>query len=228
MFEPSVLFSASGRGAPPRFTRERNVVYAPHIYTGGFSGGPISRQAFATVRGEARALGGVPVLSGEWGADPDRAGARGDGYFLDHQALQDEFGFGATLWTWRESCGDPHKVGDLRAGRVPEVWGLWEVDCRNNSVKGMRRALAGELRRGWVRAAPGRLRSMSWDPARGRLKAAGRSRRSAGRLVAFVPGRRVAARVSGLRGLRIAHSPGGAIVLARPRGGAWALSVRAR
>ena len=64
----------------------------------------------------------------------------------------------ATLWTWRESCGDPHKVADVRAGRrVPQVWGEFQVDCRTNRVTRLRRALIGELTRGYVRAAPGRL-----------------------------------------------------------------------
>jgi endoglycosylceramidase len=121
LYEPSVLFSATGSGAPPRFTRDRDVVYAPHLYTGGFTDGPITREAFRIARDEAKALGGVPVLSGEWGTDPKRAGRRGDGYFRAHQRLQDDFRFSATLWTWRESCGDPHKIGDLRASRIPEV-----------------------------------------------------------------------------------------------------------
>ena len=32
------LWSATGSGAPPRFAADRDVVYAPHIYTGGFDG----------------------------------------------------------------------------------------------------------------------------------------------------------------------------------------------
>ena len=158
LFEPSVLWSAVGSGAPPDFTRDRNVVYAPHIYTGGFDDGPITRAAFQVARDEAAGFGGVPVLSGEWGSGPARASDRSDRYFRDHQALQDEFRFGATLWTWRESCGDPHKVGDFRAGRLPEVWGEFAVDCRNNRVTGTRDALVAQLRRGYVRAAPGRGR----------------------------------------------------------------------
>ena len=115
LFEPSVLWSAFGNGAPPDFDRDRDVVYAPHIYTGGFTNGPIPRAAFATARREARGFGGAPVLSGEWGTDPRRAG-KPDRYFLRHQALQDSFRMSATLWTWRESCGDPHKVADVRQG----------------------------------------------------------------------------------------------------------------
>jgi hypothetical protein len=75
------------------------VVYAPHVYTGGFSGGPITRNAFQVALDEARGFGGAPVLSGDWGADPDRAEPGGDGYFAEHQRLQDEVPVSATLWT---------------------------------------------------------------------------------------------------------------------------------
>jgi endoglycosylceramidase len=247
LFEPSVLWSAVGRGAPPAFRHDRDVVYAPHIYTGGFDGGPIGAGAFATAREEARGFGGAPVLSGEWGSDPDRAGARGDRYFLRHQALQDRFRVSATLWTWRESCGDPHKVGDLRAGRLPEVWGEFEVNCRTNRVSHPRRALVGELTRGYVRAAPGRLLSARWRPGVG-LSARGRASRGDGPLVAFLPlgvrttggdqdqylpsacltvRRCLRIRSRGLHGLRLLRAPGGArYLVARPGGGAWALDLR--
>jgi endoglycosylceramidase len=233
LFEPSALFSATGSGPPPSFSRDPNLVYAPHIYTGGFTGGPITRAAFETARREAAALGGVPVLSGEWGADPGRAARPDDPYFVEHQRLQDEFRAGATLWTWRESCGDPHKVGDLRAGRVPEVWGEFEVDCRDNRVTGTRDALINQLRRGYVRAAPGSLTTTRWDAEHGTLVASGRAA-AIGKdervdLVAFHPGPRVAdVRVS-VRGL---DAPvirpvqgGGLLISSRAHGGAWSIRV---
>ncbi len=68
LFEPSVLWSAIGSGAPPAFRHDRDVVYAPHIYTGGFDGGPIGAAAFAIARKEARGFGGAPVLSAGSGA----------------------------------------------------------------------------------------------------------------------------------------------------------------
>ena len=37
------LVGVLGNGAPPDFERDRDVVYAPHIYTGGFTNGPIGR-----------------------------------------------------------------------------------------------------------------------------------------------------------------------------------------
>jgi endoglycosylceramidase len=228
LFEPSVLFSAIGSGAPPRWTRDPNVVYAPHIYTGGFDGGPITRAAFAEVRSEARKLGGVPVVVGEWGTDPARAGVAGD-YFLAHQSLQDAFGFGATLWTWRESCGDPHKAQALRAGQVPTVWGEWDVRCIDNRVRGPRSALLRDLARGWVRAAPGRLTALAWDPGRRVLSARGVARRPAGPLLAFFPDRPRVILARGLRAVRVLRGPAGAAyVSARPRGGPWRLRVSRR
>src|SRR5262249_28336403 len=133
-FEPSALWSSVGSGAPPDFARDRDVVYAPHIYTGGFNNGPITAAAFQVALDEARGFGGAPAFSGEWGADPHRASDPSDGYFVKHQALQDQNRINASLWTWHESCGDPHKASDYRAGRIPYVWGEFEVDCTSNQI----------------------------------------------------------------------------------------------
>ena len=48
------LVGCSARARPPDFKRDRDVVYAPHLYTGGFTNGPIGRGAFAVARREAR------------------------------------------------------------------------------------------------------------------------------------------------------------------------------
>jgi endoglycosylceramidase len=229
LFEPSALWSATGRGAPPDFARDTQVVYAPHVYTGGFSGGPITTEAFQIAVDEAARFGGAPVLSGEWGADPRRAADPGDGYFLEHQRLQDEFQVSATLWTWRESCGDPHKAGDSLAGRVPYVWGEFEVDCRTNEVTGVRTPLVDQLTRGWVRAAPGVLAETRWDEAGDRLVASGFADRAGVELVAFYPAAKaggVAIAVSGLADVRIEPAAGGnAYVVGRSTGGAWSIGV---
>jgi endoglycosylceramidase len=226
-FEPSALFSATGSGAPPSFTRDTNVVYAPHIYTGGFTNGPITRDAFETARREAAALGGVPVLSGEWGTGPERADDPTDRYFLEHQELQDEFFAGATLWTWRESCGDPHKVADFRAGRLPTVWGEFEVDCRDNSVGAVRDTLIAQLRRGYVRAAPGVLRATAWDHDGGRLDASGRADRDSP-LLAFHPARDVKVTVQGLESVNVESLAGGGVLItATPTGGRWSIRAAA-
>ena len=187
LFEPSVLWSAFGNGAPPDFDRDRDVVYAPHIYTGGFTNGPISRAAFAIARLEARALRrGARALRGVGHRSTPRRQA-GDRYFVRHQALQDSFRVSATLWTWRESCGDPHKIADMRQGvAVPQVWGVFQVDCRTNRITRLRRALIRDLTRAYVRAAPGRLAGTRYTST-GALVASGRATRRDGPLVAFLP-----------------------------------------
>ncbi|MGQ0803075.1 MAG: glycoside hydrolase family 5 protein [Actinomycetota bacterium] len=229
LFEPAAVWSSTGRGAPPDFPRDENVVYAPHLYTGGFTNGPITAEAFTIAKEEAGDFGGAPVLSGEWGSGPERAGPAGDGYFVEHQRLQDEFRISATLWTWRESCGDPHKAADIRAGEVPEVWGEFEVDCTDNSIVGVRADLVTDLTRGYVRAAPGRLTATTFDPATGTLIAAGEAGSGRAPLVAFHPGPRTKdaeVTVDGLAEPKIEELEGGGLVIrAKPKGGAWELRV---
>lgn len=230
LFEPPALWSSVGSGPPPPFAHDGQVVYAPHIYTGGFTNGPIGSGAFETALEEARTFGGVPVLSGEWGADPARAGPEGDGYFLDHQRLQDSYGVSATLWTWRESCGDPHKIEAHRNDEVPEVWGLFDVDCRTNEVEGRRTALVEDLRRGWVRAAPGTLAETAWDPDTGELTASGSGAEPGIDLLAWMPcespGDVEVAAIEGLGAPEVVAGPGGGCVLTAPaEGDRWSLAA---
>jgi endoglycosylceramidase len=227
-FEPSATWSDILVGNPPPFPHDGNVAFAPHIYRGGISGGPIQRSDFERARADAASHGGAPVLIGEWGSGPERAADPADVYFRQHQALQDEFRFSATLWTWRESCGDPHKASDARAGRVPYVWGEFEVDCTTNTVTGVRQPLVDQLTRGWVRAAPGRLAATTWDPATGVLVASGAAARRKQQLVIYWPARlhgTPEVTVTGLRQVRMRPAWGGTFILAGATGGDW--SVRA-
>jgi len=228
-FEPSALFSAIGAGPPNSFPHDANVVYAPHLYTGGFDGGSIGEAAFAVARDEAALFGGAPVLSGEWGSDPRRASNAADTYFLDHQRLQDEFQFGATLWTWRESCGDPHKVQEARGGALPYPWGEFDVDCTTNTVVGLRGDLVDQLTRPLLRAAPGRVDALEYDPATGRFAATGVADGSEEELVLFYPAAKHVAPVATTTGLgEIAEraAPGGGVYISTaPLGGAWTLQV---
>jgi endoglycosylceramidase len=224
-FEPSILWSDFPIAPLPVFTDDPDVVFAPHIYRGGLTSGPVQRADFERAREEAALFGGAPVLVGEWGSGPERALDPDDVYFREHQALQDEFRFAATLWTWRESCGDPHKAGEARAGLVPQVWGEWDLDCATNTLRGRRQALVDQLTRAYVRAAPGRLERTAYDPADGRFEAAGSGAAEGAELVAYYPARlhgEPSLAGSGLRRLRLrpAHE-GGAYVLATASGGDW-------
>jgi endoglycosylceramidase len=226
-FEPSAVWSLFGGGAPPDFARDADIVYAPHIYAGGIDPRPLTGAVFQTARDEAALFGGAPVLTGEWGGDPHRAADPGDPYFLEHQRLQDEFAIGATLWTWRESCGDPHKMGDFRAGRVPEVWGMFEVDCTSNAITGLRQPLIDQLTHGYVRAAPGHLDETRFEAASGALTGSGSGAAAGVELLAFYPAARYGAPQltgSGLDALRTLPAPGGnAYIVAAASGGAWTL-----
>ncbi len=200
LFEPSVLWSLIGSGAPPAFGTDRNLVYAPHLYGGSIGGeGPPSRDSFETALAEAKTFGGAPVLTGEWGGDPGRATGRDDDYFNTHQALQDEFRIGATLWTWKQSCGDPH-AATHDPGFAPPLppWSLYRMDCGDgkNRIAGQFPHLRKDLRRAYIRRAPGRLISTSYQQAGRVFKASGtRSRRVSGRVEVFYPAGRAAIRV---------------------------------
>jgi endoglycosylceramidase len=229
LFEPGALWSTTGNGPPPDFVHDRDVVYAPHIYTGGFSGGAITSAAFDVALTEAAAFGGAPVLSGEWGSGPERALPTGDGYFLEHQRLQDESRISATLWTWRESCGDPHKAGAFRDGTVPTVWGEFEVDCTTNAVTSVRRELVDQLTRPVIRAAPASLASVRFDPAAGAFEIRGTSPTAGHGLVVFYPSARYGQPVPRAVGLADVHTlpaPGGnAYVVGSSTGGAWSMTI---
>jgi endoglycosylceramidase len=227
LIEPSVTFSSpqfgpGGKvggftGPPPDIGLDRNTVYAPHLYTGGFTRGPINDQAFAEVAREtARGLHGAPVVLGEWGTEPARA-AEGDPYFLDHQAFQDAHQFGALLWLWRESCGTPG------AGREAKVWGEFDVDCHTNQIVGDDVPLIDELQRGYVRVAAGRIDAMSWSPNERTLTAHGHGGAGAGPMIAFLPpGEQPGVQSRGLRNEYLAQAPeGGWYFVATARGGPW-------
>jgi endoglycosylceramidase len=230
LLEPSITWSDAGTGTPPVFAPDRDVVFAPHIYRGGFTGGPVVPTDFDRARADAATFGGVPVLVGEWGTSPARAEDPADTYFLDHQRLQDEHRMSATLWTWRESCGDPHKAAEARAGQVPGVWGELDVDCATGDVHGLRTALVAELARGYVRAAPGRLTETSYDAA-GAMHARGVDARRGLALVAWYPRPLATGTVhaTGLRAVRVRSTgaDGGTYLTATATGGAWQVDIGA-
>jgi len=228
-FEPSILWVTNNSGPPNQFEYDDNVVYAPHVYTGGFSGGPITREVFQTTRDEAVLFGGAPVFSGEWGSDPARADPDGDSYFLDHLRLQDEFHMSSTLWTWRESCGDPHKAAAYRAGQVPVVWGMFDVDCTSNVIRGERANLIDQMTRPLVRAAPGRLDTLAYEPDSGVFSASGDGA-SAGELVIFYPvvkhGQPTVLNSSGLGEVEEREAPGDNLYLvAQVNGSSWSIEL---
>jgi len=230
-FEPSITWGTMPATADP-FTDDDQIAYAPHIYQGGLDSTPLDATPFERAWNESAELyGGAPILAGEWGGDPRRAADPADDYFAHHQHLQDDWLFSGTLWTWREACGDPHKAADWRDGRIPYVWGLFDVDCAANQVVGMRAPLQADLTRPALRAAAGRITSLAVDPDARTLDATGESS-ARGSFVAFLPGPVARPpRVSGAGLESFAWKPapgGGAYVSGWLRAGSWSLALRAQ
>ena len=65
----------------PVFDHDGQVVYSPHIYQGGITGGDLEEADFQLARDDAAMYGGVPVLTGEWGTSAARAIDPADDYF---------------------------------------------------------------------------------------------------------------------------------------------------
>ena len=227
-FEPSVLWSLIGSGAPPPFTDDRGIVYSPHLYGGSIGAeGPPSETSFQTALSEAASFGGAPVVTGEWGGNPARATGEPDDYFLAHQALQDKYGIGAMLWTWKQSCGDPHAATN-DPGTAPPLppWNVFRMDCTNggNRIVGLDQKFVKDLRRGYVRRAPGRLVRSTWDPQELKLVGEGRgAKRNQGRLEVFVPSDKVRFSPRGLRAFKGVPLGKGTLLTFRPKGGKWTL-----
>jgi endoglycosylceramidase len=227
LFEPSAGWRL-GFAAPPPFEHDDQVVYSPHIYQEGLPGGSLE-EGFARALDEAAQLyQGAPVITGEWGGDPGRAASSDDDYFQRHLAEQDRYRFGANLWTWREACGDPHKYAPARNGIVPEVWGLFEVDCATNTVTGPRVALREVLRKLTVRFAPGSLSTVRWATDGSLLEATGDDAPARNRLELFVPAAdlsSVTLEADGLTGIDSVPWFGGTLLYADASGGSWSVTI---
>ncbi len=228
LFEPTAGWHL-GFDAPPPFEHDDQVVYSPHIYQEGISGFPLE-QGFARAAEEAAMLyGGAPVLTGEWGGDPDRAEPDdGDDYFERHLAEQDNYRFGATMWTWREACGDPHKYEPARNGEVPEVWGFFDIDCSDNTDNGPRTALVDVVRKMTVRFAPGPLTEVVWAKDDSSLDASGADAPEGNLLDVFAPvadATSVEIEVTGLDEPESEPWFGGTRITAPAQGGPWSFRV---
>jgi endoglycosylceramidase len=104
-------------GRPERFSHDRNLVYAPHIYTGTFNDGGIDalRASYAAAVAEARAYGAA-LVDAEWGGGSDTAA---EALRAENIRLQNRYRIGGAFWMWKQRPGfyDWHTVqadGQLR------------------------------------------------------------------------------------------------------------------
>ncbi len=112
-FEPLILWNDFLVGVPAPFGDDQ-MVYAPHIYQGGLNSVGLVEAIFQQAKAEAATFGGIPVVTGEWGSDPNRAADPNDDYFDRHLAFQDDYRFG---YAWAVRDGD--------VGAVPVPAAVW-------------------------------------------------------------------------------------------------------
>ena len=227
VFEPSILWAPLDVSGPPPFEHDDQVVYSPHIYQGGIDPG-IVEEGYAKAADEAATLyEGAPVLTGEWGHTPSRA--EEDDFFQRHLSEQDRNRFGATIWTWREACGDAHMYSQARDGLVPMVYGFFEVNCETNTIEGQRTAYVDVMRKIAVRFAPGPLTAVDWAQDDSELEASGEDAPAGNRLEVFVPTSdptSVQIETNGLGEVESVPWFGGTLFYAPADGGAWSIRLQ--
>ena len=136
---------------------------------------------------------------------------------------------GGTWWQWRQPCGDPHSVSFLPGRPTAGTPGpavqseekiihLHGLGCPGDVDLGPTAAFVKVLGRGYPRAAPGRLTSLTSDPDSGRLVVRATATEAGGELVVWTPTSEATHTISmtGLRDLTaydITHDTGGGRVL---------------
>lgn len=229
VFEPSALWPnvPSGSTVAP-FSSDPQLAYGPHIYQGGISFlVALDETQIERIRSEAASFGGVPILTGEWGASPGLAGEPG-GYFEEMIAYEDSEHWGTALWLYQSSCGDPSIYQQDLA--TAEIWGFRDISCvgPGANVPGpVRDPIFNRVSRPALHFAPGRIGSIAWDPVGLVFTASGGQARAGNEINLFVPRNHAGLTVSstGLTGLAKTKSHGGRRFTARAIGGDWSVRV---
>jgi endoglycosylceramidase len=221
-FEPSVLTGPLATPGPlPGFSRDPDLVYAPHLYDESISPLPGTiEQGFANAATAARTYG-TPFWSGEWGwfGDPAADAPK----ITRYAAAEDRALVGGAWWQWSQACGDPHNV-QLRHVRPA-------CAATGKQPGGLVAAPASTLRildRAYPRAAPGTLTSIHADIPSGRLSLTGQADRPGVPADLWVPARCAAPEVtgSGLGPSTVTAVPGGArLSVVVPEPGPYAIDV---
>ncbi|WP_395658977.1 glycoside hydrolase family 5 protein [Nocardioides sp.] len=213
-FEPNVLWSAFGNWTTPdRFTKDRNLVFAPHIYAESLSPNTIA-QGFANAQ-KAAASYGVTVWSGEWGFFPSEPSESAD-QVERYARAEDRYGYGGAWWDWKQACGDPHMTGQPGGQPAAVSPSLVRYTCPDQVAQPVDPAFGDVLGRTVPRAVPGRTTRLTSDGRTGAFELAGRHTPGAQRcaLRVWVPARFADERVraTGISHLRRTHTLGNTVL----------------
>lgn len=225
-FEPTIAWQAVGFPAPAPFDHDDQVVYSPHIYQEGINEGTLEEGFAQATKDAIERFKGAPVVTGEWGSNPNRAKDPNDDYFQRHLYEQDNNLFGATIWTWHTSCGDPHAYYAARDGNVANVWGFFNQNCEDNSYDGMRTEYLDVIKKMALRFAPGPINQLDWSMDDSALSASGDEALAGKLLEVFVPTSDpslIEVEASGLGTVESTPWFGGTLFYAPASGGPWSV-----
>ncbi len=217
--EPDVSRDVTDRSnitvAWSHYSRYRNVVYEPHVYTRTFTPASFPMDGgYLSAIADARHLG-LPLWIGEFGCNPsdDRT------VLSAHYGEQDAFGLGGALWLWKENANDTN----------PSVfWGVYGPPFGPGVPQPNRIRLTS---RPYPIYTAGTLLSLSYQPGSRQFALRAVSRRiragdDARATVIYIPSAvKGPVRATGAR-LLVLASPGGRIAHVFPDGGNYAVSAR--
>ena len=214
-WEPSVLWSAFGSTTvpDPGFTKDRNLVFAPHIYAESLSPNSIPA-GFASARSVAQQHG-VTVWGGEWGFWPEHPADASD-KIERYAAAEDAARYGGAWWDWKQACGDPHVVNQPGGEPAAVSPSLVRYTCPDQTPAPVDPAFGDVLSRPVPRAVPGRITALTSDGRTGELDLRGTHAGRAGRcaLRVFVPRRfaDLAVRATGIDHLQRSRELGNVVL----------------
>ena len=161
-----------------------NIVSAPHNYAESISVGAVGltielmNQFYLNAAKTLR----VPTWIGEYGFwDTSESTVAKVGRYA---ADEDRRLLNGAWWQWRQPCGDPHSVGPVGDYEVIHLHGL---ACPGDRDLGPTEPFMRALRRGYVRSAPGRIRTLTNDLATGATTVEGENDGMAGELIVWTP-----------------------------------------
>jgi endoglycosylceramidase len=216
--EPDVSRDVTDRSditvAWSRYSRYRNVVYEPHVYTRTFTPRSFPMDGgYRSAIADAKHLG-LPVWIGEFGCNPseDRTVLRA------HYQEQDMLGLGGALWLWKENANDTNRS---------VFWGVYGPPFGPGVPQPQRIRLTS---RPYPIFTEGTLESLSYEPASGRfamdasshpVRAGDHARATVIYLPTAVKG---PVETTGAR-LLVMSRPGGRVAYVFPDGGRYTVSA---
>ncbi|HEX8977605.1 MAG TPA: cellulase family glycosylhydrolase [Solirubrobacteraceae bacterium] len=216
--EPGALRDVSDRSnitvSWSSYSRYRNVVYAPHVYTRTFTPRWFPMNGgYRSAVADTRHLG-LPLWVGEFGSNPADTAT----VLTAHYREQDVFGLGGSLWLWKENANDINSHAFWGVYGPPFGPGVPQRDRIRLTSRTYPLYTAGNLQRLTYDATTGRFRML----ATARPVPFGDASRAT---VLFISGpSRSRVRVRGAR-VRLIRLGRAREALVFPRGGAYSVAV---